>query len=104
MVEEIWNDFDDDFSNTLDEQECYNFMNVLVQKKSGANQALEFKEFQKFFSKHDADGDGFLDKEEVVTIFLDLIEGQNPVSKNQLKQMIYSALMQEVNADIVQAF
>ena len=30
MVAEIWDDFDDDFNGTLDEHECFNFMNTII--------------------------------------------------------------------------
>lgn len=65
MIEEIWNQFDDDNSGDLDQEEAYKFMESLVKNKKGPNQTLDYKEFQKFFQKHDSDGDGSLDKQEV---------------------------------------
>jgi len=43
MVEEVFDDYDNDKNGYLEEEECFNFFNGLVQKKAGANSALDSK-------------------------------------------------------------
>jgi len=79
-------------------------MNAIVQQKFGENSTLIDADFVKWFEKRDIDKSGVLDKEEVITMFLKLLKGKNPVSKNQLKQIIYAGLIKEVNDKIAEVF
>jgi len=85
MMDEIWTQFDDDNSGDLDQEEAYKFMSSLVKNRVKANQSLDYEEFKKFFQKHDADGDGSLDRGEIETMLLGIIDDCEPSSKESLK-------------------
>jgi len=103
MVEEVFDDYDKDKNGNMEEEECFNFFNGLVQKKAGANSALESKEFHAWFDENKNE-DGRVEKEDAIEAFIDLLKGKNPHSKNQLKQMVYAGLLSAVNCTVVETF
>ena len=103
MVEEMFGEYDLDNNGSLEEPECFNFFNGIIQQKAGANSALDSAEFHRWFEENKNE-DSKVEKEDAVNAFINLLKGKNPHSKNQLRQMVYAALLKEVNCTVVETF
>ena len=68
-VEEIWGEYDKDRSGTLDREECQRFIMTTMSECMGpaAVQGFSVDDFNQAFDKFDLDGNGTIEKDEMVT-------------------------------------
>lgn len=72
MVDEIWFDFDQDLSGSLGKEETMLFVNQLYSQLG--LKAIDRQEFDQRFKDLDIDGNGTVDKQEMVHFVLGLLE------------------------------
>mmetsp|Transcript_17329 Transcript_17329/g.21858 ORF Transcript_17329/g.21858 Transcript_17329/m.21858 type:complete len:93 (-) Transcript_17329:107-385(-) len=67
-VEDIWEEYDNDNSNTLDKEECRRFIYTTIREFGGqkAVETLSDEDFDLTFALFDSDGNGTIDKGEMV--------------------------------------
>ena len=67
-VDDIWDEYDADRSNTLDKEELKRFVLTTIKEFSGAESLEEFSmdDFDKTFDEFDEDKNGTIDRHEMV--------------------------------------
>ena len=67
-VEDIWGEYDKDGSNTLDREECQRFIVTTMTECMGpaVAQGFSVSDFNEAFDKFDLDGNGTIEKDEMV--------------------------------------
>ena len=65
-VQEIWLEYDNDNSGSLDKEETRRFVNETLYKNVEGNKGMSEEEFEKCFNEFDADGSGTIEKSEMI--------------------------------------
>ena len=84
-VEKIWKNFDDDHSGELDKEETRNFLKTVLENCPPPNNYDESK-FEATFIEIDTNGDGMVDKQEMITFIKKLMIEQKASGSGQPAQ------------------
>ena len=49
IIDDIWNDYDDDGNGDLDEEESFSFIQELIEGKNGTGSSIDYYQFQQYF-------------------------------------------------------
>lgn len=97
IINETWDEYDDDGNGDLDEEESFNFVQEFIEGKNGTGSSIDYYQFQEFFPKLDIDGDGCIGREEMSGKLVTLVQGDKKITnKEQLVAALQSKLRLEI--------